>query len=51
VSLKNTDISEVKSDILIVGSEAAGAKAAIEAQEEGPGVLVVSNENGKDKAT
>ena len=33
---------EVKAEILILGSEAAGAKAAIEAQEEGADVLVLT---------
>ena len=33
---------EIKSEILILGSEAAGAKAAIEAQEEGADVLVLT---------
>lgn len=33
---------EVKSEILVIGSEAAGAKAAIEAQEAGADVLVVT---------
>jgi fumarate reductase (CoM/CoB) subunit A len=35
-------ITEIKSEILIIGSEAAGAKAAIEAQEAGADVLVVT---------
>lgn len=33
---------EEKTEILIIGSEAAGAKAAIEAQEEGADVLIVT---------
>src|SRR4030042_6097416 len=33
---------EIKTEVLIIGSEAAGAKAAIEAQEEGADVLVVT---------
>jgi len=33
---------EIKTDVLIIGSEASGAKAAIEAQEEGVDVLVVT---------
>jgi len=35
-------IKEIKADVLIVGSEAAGAKAAIEAQDEGADVLVAT---------
>jgi len=35
-------VQEVKTEILVIGSEAAGAKAAIEAQEEGADVLVVT---------
>ncbi len=42
MGLRNTGISEVACDILVIGSEAAGAKAAIEAGEEGADVLVVS---------
>lgn len=33
---------EIKSEVLVIGSEAAGAKAAIEAQEEGADVLVLT---------
>jgi fumarate reductase (CoM/CoB) subunit A len=33
---------EIETPILIIGSEAAGAKAAIEAQEDGADVLVVT---------
>ena len=33
---------EVKTEVLVIGSEAAGAKAAIEAQEAGADVLVVT---------
>ncbi len=33
---------EIKTEILIIGSEASGAKAAIEAQEDGADVLVVT---------
>ena len=33
---------EIKTEVLVLGSEAAGAKAAIEAQEEGADVLVVT---------
>lgn len=36
------DIQEIKAEILIIGSEAAGAKAAIEAGEDGADVLVVT---------
>lgn len=42
MSLTRDTTMEVKSEILIIGSEAAGAKAAIEAQEEGADVLVVT---------
>ncbi len=42
MSLERMGVQEIKSDILIIGSEAAGAKAAIEAQEEGADVLVVT---------
>jgi fumarate reductase (CoM/CoB) subunit A len=35
-------MKEIKADVLIIGSEAAGAKAAIEAQDDGADVLVVS---------
>jgi fumarate reductase (CoM/CoB) subunit A len=39
---KNVPIREIKAEVLIIGSEAAGAKAAIEAQEDGADVLVVT---------
>ncbi len=39
---ERTGWQEIKTDVLIIGSEAAGAKAAIEAQEEGADVLVVT---------
>jgi fumarate reductase (CoM/CoB) subunit A len=42
MSLTSNTMTEVKSEILIIGSEAAGAKTAIEAQEEGADVLVVT---------
>ena len=42
MAMSSREICEVRSDILIIGSEVAGAKAAIEAQEEGADVLVVS---------
>src|SRR5512136_3483936 len=35
-------VTEVRSEILIIGSEAAGAKSAIEAQEDGAEVLVIT---------
>lgn len=35
-------IEEIKAEVLIIGSEAAGAKAAIEAQDDGADVLVVT---------
>lgn len=39
----NTDkVREIKTDVLVIGSEASGAKAAIEAQEEGVDVIVVT---------
>ena len=40
--LENIGVKEVRTEILIIGSEAAGAKAAIEAQDEGADVLVVT---------
>ena len=40
--MKLGEIQEIKADVLIIGSEAAGAKAAIEAQEEGADVLVIT---------
>ena len=39
---ENRSWQEIKTQILVIGSEAAGAKAAIEAQEEGADVLVVT---------
>lgn len=42
MGLKRGTFREIKSDILIIGAEAAGAKAAIEAQEGGADVLVVA---------
>src|SRR3972149_11858778 len=35
-------IEEIKTEVLVIGSEAAGAKAAIEAQDEGAEVLVIT---------
>jgi succinate dehydrogenase/fumarate reductase flavoprotein subunit len=40
--LENTGVNEIKIELLVIGSEAAGAKAAIEAQDEGADVLVVT---------
>lgn len=40
--MMNQHYQEIEADILILGSEAAGAKAAIEAGEEGANVLVVT---------
>ncbi|MDH5695142.1 MAG: FAD-binding protein [Dehalococcoidia bacterium] len=40
--LENITCQEIKTDVLVIGSEAAGGKAAIEAQEEGADVLVVT---------
>ena len=40
--LRDAPISEAKCEILVIGSEAAGARAAIEARGEGADVLVVS---------
>jgi fumarate reductase (CoM/CoB) subunit A len=37
-----TGIEEIKTEVLVIGSEAAGAKAAIEAQDDGADVLVVT---------
>jgi fumarate reductase (CoM/CoB) subunit A len=42
MGLKRGTFREIKSDILIIGAEAAGAKAAIEAQEGGADVLVIA---------
>jgi fumarate reductase (CoM/CoB) subunit A len=42
MAFPTSGIEEIKTEILIIGSEAAGAKAAIEAQDEGAGVLVVT---------
>lgn len=39
---QKAEYREIKTDVLIIGSEASGAKAAIEAQEEGVDVLVVT---------
>jgi fumarate reductase (CoM/CoB) subunit A len=38
----NKDISEVRCEVLVIGSEAAGARAAIEAREAGADVILVS---------
>jgi succinate dehydrogenase/fumarate reductase flavoprotein subunit len=40
--MKKENAAEIRTDILIVGSEAAGAKAAIEAGLDGGDVLVVT---------
>ena len=42
MSLEKVVDQVIKAEILVLGSEAAGAKAAIEAQEEGADVLVVT---------
>lgn len=42
MALPGTGISEIRTDVLVIGSEAAGAKAAIEAQDAGADVLVVT---------
>lgn len=42
MSLSREDTQVVKTDVLVIGSEASGAKAAIEALEEGLDVLVVT---------
>jgi len=42
MGLRDSPISEAKCEILVIGSEAAGARAAIEAREKGADVLVVS---------
>lgn len=42
MSGENVAGQEIKAEVLIIGSEAAGAKAAIEAQEDGADVLVVT---------
>ena len=39
---ENRSWEEIKTPLLVIGSEAAGAKAAIEAQEDGADVLVVT---------
>jgi len=42
LSSQNSNVQEIKTEVLILGAEAAGAKAAIEAQEAGADVLVVT---------
>ncbi len=42
MSLAKTEYQEVKTAILVIGSEAAGAKAAIEIQDAGGDVLIVT---------
>jgi fumarate reductase (CoM/CoB) subunit A len=42
MSSQKAEYREIKTDVLIIGAEASGAKAAIEAQEEGTDVLVVT---------
>ena len=42
MSLEKAGVEEIRTGVLVIGSEAAGAKAAIEAQDEGADVLVVS---------
>jgi len=42
MSSENRAWQEIKTQILVIGSEAGGAKAAIEAQDEGADVLVVT---------
>ena len=42
MSSADVRMREVRTEVLIIGSEAAGAKAAIEAQDEGADVLVVT---------
>lgn len=42
MSLEKVVDQVIKAEVLVLGSEAAGAKAAIEAQEEGADVLVVT---------
>ena len=42
MSLRKTEVHELKTEVLVIGSEAAGAKAAIEALEEGSEVMVVT---------
>jgi fumarate reductase (CoM/CoB) subunit A len=39
---ENIGVKEIKTEVLVIGSEAAGAKAAIEAQDDGADVLVVT---------
>ena len=40
--LENIGVKEIKIELLVIGSEAAGAKAAIEAQDDGADVLMVT---------
>jgi len=42
MALEDKGVREIKTEVLIIGSEAAGAKAAIEAQDAGADVLVVT---------
>ena len=39
---ENIGVKEIKTEVLVIGSEAAGAKAAIEAQDDAADVLVVT---------
>jgi len=42
MSPNKMNVQEIRAEVLVIGSEAAGAKAAIEAQEEGADVLIVT---------